>query len=134
MRFHVLRQPLQVFVLYSRTIMERITGIEPAASAWEAEVLPLNYIRIQRTRLVYHNRLENSTFDLLTNVKITLKICFLLLCIIEEIPKMRIRGTYCGKTEKTVTNQKRADNSGCPRHCDTDGGAVFHLPVDRLDL
>lgn len=26
--------------------MERITGIEPALSAWEAEVLPLNYIRI----------------------------------------------------------------------------------------
>jgi hypothetical protein len=25
--------------------MERMTGIEPALSAWEAEVLPLNYIR-----------------------------------------------------------------------------------------
>lgn len=25
--------------------LERITGIEPALSAWEAEVLPLNYIR-----------------------------------------------------------------------------------------
>ena len=24
---------------------ERMTGIEPALSAWEAEVLPLNYIR-----------------------------------------------------------------------------------------
>jgi hypothetical protein len=26
--------------------MERMTGIEPALSAWEAEVLPLNYIRV----------------------------------------------------------------------------------------
>ena len=26
--------------------MERMTGIEPALSAWEAEVLPLNYIRM----------------------------------------------------------------------------------------
>lgn len=25
--------------------MERVTGIEPAPSAWEAEVLPLNYTR-----------------------------------------------------------------------------------------
>jgi hypothetical protein len=25
--------------------MERMTGIEPAYSAWEADVLPLNYIR-----------------------------------------------------------------------------------------
>ena len=27
---------------------ERMTGIEPALSAWEAEVLPLNYIRASR--------------------------------------------------------------------------------------
>jgi hypothetical protein len=26
-------------------VMERMTGIEPAYSAWEADVLPLNYIR-----------------------------------------------------------------------------------------
>lgn len=26
--------------------VERMTGIEPAYSAWEADVLPLNYIRI----------------------------------------------------------------------------------------
>jgi hypothetical protein len=25
--------------------MERVTGIEPAFSAWEADVLPLNYTR-----------------------------------------------------------------------------------------
>ncbi len=27
-------------------IMERVTGIEPALSAWEADVLPLNYTRV----------------------------------------------------------------------------------------
>ena len=26
--------------------VERMTGIEPALSAWEAEVLPLNYTRV----------------------------------------------------------------------------------------
>ena len=26
--------------------MERATGIEPAFSAWEADVLPLNYARV----------------------------------------------------------------------------------------
>jgi hypothetical protein len=26
--------------------LERMTGIEPAFSAWEADVLPLNYIRM----------------------------------------------------------------------------------------
>ena len=26
-------------------VVERMTGIEPAYSAWEADVLPLNYIR-----------------------------------------------------------------------------------------
>ena len=26
--------------------MERMTGIEPAYSAWEADVLPMNYIRV----------------------------------------------------------------------------------------
>ena len=29
--------------------MERVTGIEPAFSAWEADVLPLNYTRRQPT-------------------------------------------------------------------------------------
>src|SRR3954466_9522395 len=28
--------------------VERVTGIEPALSAWEAEVLPLNYTRTAR--------------------------------------------------------------------------------------
>ena len=32
--------------------MERETGIEPAPSAWKAEVLPLNYSRDMRNRFV----------------------------------------------------------------------------------
>jgi hypothetical protein len=32
--------------------MERETGIEPAPSAWKAEVLPLNYSRIVRNGVV----------------------------------------------------------------------------------
>ena len=28
-------------------ILERVKGIEPSRSAWKAEVLPLNYTRIQ---------------------------------------------------------------------------------------
>jgi hypothetical protein len=30
-------------------VVERMTGIEPAYSAWEADVLPLNYIRSELT-------------------------------------------------------------------------------------
>ena len=32
--------------------MERVTGIEPALSAWEADVLPLNYTRAHEHGLV----------------------------------------------------------------------------------
>ena len=31
--------------------MERVAGIEPAPSAWKAEVLPLNYTRLTRRAL-----------------------------------------------------------------------------------
>jgi hypothetical protein len=37
--------------LAARSQVERMTGIEPALSAWEADVLPLNYIRRLRRRL-----------------------------------------------------------------------------------
>ena len=37
------RSPGKPGLLYS----ERVTGIEPAPSAWKAEVLPLNYIRVR---------------------------------------------------------------------------------------
>lgn len=42
--------------------MERITGIEPALSAWEAEVLPLNYIRnfkLQQDNITTHSLTEH---------------------------------------------------------------------------
>ena len=32
--------------------LERVTGIEPALSAWEADVLPLNYTRTDLQRRV----------------------------------------------------------------------------------
>ena len=38
--------------LAARSQVERMTGIEPALSAWEADVLPLNYIR--RSRRHHH--------------------------------------------------------------------------------
>ena len=36
--------------------LERMTGIEPALSAWEAEVLPLNYIRVPGTATLQGDR------------------------------------------------------------------------------
>lgn len=40
--------------------MERIMGVEPTTSAWEANVLPINYIRIM---VLYHfTKLLSSTF------------------------------------------------------------------------
>jgi hypothetical protein len=32
----------------SRNYLEPMTGIEPAYSAWEADVLPLNYIGVDK--------------------------------------------------------------------------------------
>jgi Phage integrase family len=44
--------------------LERMTGIEPALSAWEADVLPLNYIRVTRhsvrPRLLAHPRCASN--------------------------------------------------------------------------
>lgn len=37
----------------SEVIVERVTGIEPALSAWKAEALPLSYTRVPQ--LVMHN-------------------------------------------------------------------------------
>jgi hypothetical protein len=44
------RPPLVAFKpcnqrLFIQILLERATGIEPAFSAWEADVLPLNYTR-----------------------------------------------------------------------------------------
>jgi hypothetical protein len=35
-----------LFIIINKTLeVERVKGIEPSLSAWEAEVLPLNYTR-----------------------------------------------------------------------------------------
>ena len=45
--------------------MERVTGIEPAFSAWEADVLPLNYTRKLFSELVVKcNEEPAQGFDL----------------------------------------------------------------------
>src|ERR1700722_11241033 len=44
------RRPSVGNLLPTRALtLERVTGIEPALSAWEADVLPLNYTRASRT-------------------------------------------------------------------------------------
>ena len=47
--------------------MERITGIEPAASAWEAEVLPLDYIRITPLLYTHTSPLVKEKFSTIYN-------------------------------------------------------------------
>ena len=39
-----------LYVLQCFSCVERVTGIEPALSAWEADVLPLNYTRRRADR------------------------------------------------------------------------------------
>ena len=41
--------------LAARSHVERVTGIEPALSAWEADVLPLNYTRVRRKTVPLRN-------------------------------------------------------------------------------
>ena len=43
--------------------MERMTGIEPVSSAWKAEVLPLNHIRIKQN---IHKMERKTRFELAT--------------------------------------------------------------------
>ena len=40
-----------IFHLY--ITVERMTGVEPASEAWEASILPMNYIRMLQTKLLY---------------------------------------------------------------------------------
>ena len=39
-------QPRRIDFSHVENKLERITGVEPALTAWEAVVLPMNYIRI----------------------------------------------------------------------------------------
>jgi hypothetical protein len=49
--------------------MERVMGIEPTLSAWEAEVLPLNYTRpdcsdiLVRTAVVAYNKRQRCGWE-----------------------------------------------------------------------
>ncbi|EFF27081.1 hypothetical protein CU035_2300 [Enterococcus faecium] len=45
------------------TYFKRVTGIEPATSAWEAGILPLNYTR--NTKTVYASFIPSSSFFIL---------------------------------------------------------------------
>ncbi len=54
-------------------LVERMMGIEPTRSAWKAEVLPLNYIRIPQLQVILYHREENlSMINLLTIIIIIL--------------------------------------------------------------
>ena len=47
-RFRAIKSPIAVSmgeIGCSVTLLERIAGVEPVTSAWEADVLPINYIR-----------------------------------------------------------------------------------------
>lgn len=49
--------------------LERVTGIEPAFSAWEADVLPLNYTRIAAVvRKLESNETVDRPMDLMANL------------------------------------------------------------------
>jgi hypothetical protein len=50
---------LQVSLLLKN--VERMTGIEPALLAWEARVLPLNYIRVLICSLTIYILTENQS-------------------------------------------------------------------------
>ena len=43
------REDALLVLLTCRDNVEPMTGIEPAYSAWEADVLPLNYIRVAQS-------------------------------------------------------------------------------------
>ena len=49
------------------SMLERTTGIEPASSAWEADILPMNYVRKTNT-IIYlfaekvHGFLKDFTY------------------------------------------------------------------------
>ncbi len=46
---------LTLIPYYIRIYLERLAGIEPASSAWKAEVLPLNYARTSTPELLAEN-------------------------------------------------------------------------------
>ena len=55
------------YIVVLALLMERVTGIEPAASAWEAEVLPLDYTRVSilYRKYGYLSRVQRNFFTIL---------------------------------------------------------------------
>ena len=49
-----------------RIKIKRAAGIEPASSAWKAEVLPLNYARARTKDLLTVGVKVNSAFSIIT--------------------------------------------------------------------
>ena len=49
-----------------RIKIKRAAGIEPASSAWKAEVLPLNYARARAKNLLAVGVKINSAFSIIT--------------------------------------------------------------------
>ena len=76
---YIFKNKIQMFVKRKKTVtkvtvlVERMMGIEPTRSAWKAEVLPLNYIRISQLQVILYHREENlSMINLLTTIIIIL--------------------------------------------------------------
>tara|TARA_Y100000741_G_scaffold330780_1_gene285596 strand:+ start:158 stop:337 length:180 start_codon:yes stop_codon:yes gene_type:complete len=49
-----------------RIKIKRAAGIEPASSAWKAEVLPLNYARARTEKLLTFGVKVNLAFSIIT--------------------------------------------------------------------
>gem|GEM_PF-5805738 len=58
-------------VLFSLQFLERIAGIEPATSAWEANVMPFNYIRENGADM------RNRTADLFITSEPHYRLCYI---------------------------------------------------------
>jgi hypothetical protein len=56
----VANRPSSFDAAQQRKRLERVTGIEPAFSAWEADVLPLNYTRRGTVRNVARNPVRQA--------------------------------------------------------------------------
>ena len=62
-------------------LLERVTGIEPAYSAWEADVLPLNYTRKNQNSSVKPSCYDGAgdvtrTHDLLITNQLHYRLCY----------------------------------------------------------
>jgi hypothetical protein len=55
---------LQFLFPFPVICIKQTTGIEPASSAWEADILPMYYVCMDRLKLLYINgkRLQDSFF------------------------------------------------------------------------